>query len=147
MVRRGGRAVALAPPPSSFGTVYRPRAFVVVLARNVTRVLRGDFFPSRNDTRLAPVDFGALNFTRIRRGIFFPSRKVTVCRRFAAMVPWTGRWVLSRRSTGFKQAVAAQARIGCTVTAAARPDGARWGGPRRASAVGLALLKSGEGSL
>ena len=33
----------------------------------------GDVLPSKNDTRLAPDDSGALNFTRIRRGIFFPS--------------------------------------------------------------------------
>jgi len=51
----------------------------------VTRVLRGDFFPSKNETRLAPLEFGAVNFTRIRRGISFPSKNETFSLRCAGM--------------------------------------------------------------
>jgi hypothetical protein len=65
--------------------VQRPGAFASLFAMKVTRVLRGDFLPSRNETLLGPFEFGALNFTRTRRGISFPSRKETVSRRFAAM--------------------------------------------------------------
>ena len=55
------------------------------LALKVTRVRRGDFFPSRNETRLAPADLGALNFTRTRRGSFLHSRTETVSLRFASI--------------------------------------------------------------
>jgi len=72
-------------PDRSEGRAQRPDILAAFLAMKVTRVRRGDFLPSRNETRLAPVDFVALKFTRTRRGIFFLSRKETVSLRFAAI--------------------------------------------------------------
>lgn len=57
------------------------------LARNVPRVRRGDFFPFRNESRRAPVAFGAESVTRRRRGIFFPFRKEYESLRRAAIGP------------------------------------------------------------
>ena len=84
-----GRERAMPNPRPLWGLLVgrdqRPRARAPSLAMKVTRVRRGDFFPSRNETRLAPADFGALNLTRTRRGSFLPSKKETVSLRFASI--------------------------------------------------------------
>jgi hypothetical protein len=89
-VETGGRRPAPLHQPYGFDWVQRLRAWAPFFAKKVTRVRLGDILPSKNETRLAPIDFGAVNFTRVRRGIFFPSRKVTVVLRFAAMVAIRG---------------------------------------------------------
>src|SRR5579871_6627021 len=70
----------------------------------LTRVLRGAFFPSKNETRLAPFAFGALNFTRTRRGIRFPSRNETLALRLATMSEASGGMPITHRLIRFKRA-------------------------------------------
>lgn len=89
---RGGGFLS-PPSPGPFGTLQREVELAPRFAMNVTRVRRGDAFPSRNETRFFPSEFGALNLTRVRRGIFFPSRNDI----FSLLLVCMGRRSPSRR--------------------------------------------------
>jgi hypothetical protein len=78
---------------------------------NVTRVLRGDFAPSRNETRRAPIDLGTVNVTRVRRCVFFPSRKEAASLRFPIMMIRSGGGGLSGRLIRLKRATIPSAPI------------------------------------